>query len=208
MPDAGLIATVLLPTAGDGLQTAAQAFTSQDAVTRDLTIFFALALVFVMAAGWVLVALWRRQRITLSSCVRVALIMVVSYGLARLLHGLLIDPRPYLLEHITPIVHVSADNGFPSDHVLLGSALAATLWWIDRRLIPAFTLLVALVMLGRLGIAAHHSLDVLGSAGIVALVSLIVAWLPLPEPWSRLLAWPLVPRLWKREGASLPRKGA
>jgi membrane-associated phospholipid phosphatase len=68
---------------------------------------------------------------------------------------------------------------------LLVSALWASLWWIDRRWLGAFVVGVVLVGLGRLGVGAHHTLDVVGSLAIAAGAALVVALLPLPAAWQR-----------------------
>jgi len=62
--------------------------------------------------------------------------------------------------------------------------LTASLWWIDRRWAPAFVAGVVLVMIGRLGVGAHHTLDVLGSVAIVIVAALVARAIPLPARWS------------------------
>ncbi len=66
-----------------------------------------------------------------------------------------------------------------------------SLWWIARRYIPLFALGVILVALGRLGVGAHHTLDVVGSFVIVLVVALIIGLIPLPRAWrTHFLAHP------------------
>ena len=97
------------------------------------------------------------------------------------------------MEHVRPLIPVARDNGFPSDHTLLAAFLTATLWWIARRALAVFAVGTLLVMAGRLGIGAHHTIDVLGTVGIVAAAALVVAVLPLPVAWN----WPLLPPRWR-----------
>jgi undecaprenyl-diphosphatase len=99
-----------------------------------------------------------------------------------------------VVEHIVPLTSVSTDSGFPSDHTLLVAALAAALYWLDRRFIPLFAAGTLLVMLGRLGVAAHHAADVAASLVIVALAAACAAALPLPAGWQR----PAWPQRWSR----------
>jgi membrane-associated phospholipid phosphatase len=91
--------------------------------------------------------------------------------------------------HRHPLIAVARDNGFPCDHVLLGAYLAASLGWIDRRVLPASAVGMLLVLLGRLGVGAHHTIDVLGSVGSVAVAALVTLALPLPATCHR----PLLP---------------
>jgi len=94
------------------------------------------------------------------------------------------------LEHIHPVTPIARDNGFPSDHTLLATLLAASLCWVDRRLVSPFALVVVLVMAGRLAIAAHHPLDVLGSVLIVCAALSLATALPLPAGLQRPLPNP------------------
>lgn len=171
----------------DVLQQAMYAFATQSGAATKLVVFCAQYLVFVMALAWLGAAFMARRQLTLDALVRIAVMVVVALIVAKVLNHLVADTRPYLIpaDHETPLTSVSKDNGFPSDHALLAAAIAASLWWINRRLIWPFALLTVFVALGRLGIGAHHTLDVVGSIAIVAVVALIVALLPLPAALDR-----------------------
>ena len=178
----------------DVLQQAMYTFATTSDLARELTVFCAAWLVFVLAAAWLLAMALRRDSISLSLLVRLVALVMLSFLLAKVLNRVIADPRPYLVEHLTPFAPVSRDNGFPSDHTLMAAAFTASFWWIDRRLIIPFALGMLLVMLGRLGIGAHHTLDVVGSVGIVAFVTLLVSLIPLPPQWSRPLLTPRTSR--------------
>jgi undecaprenyl-diphosphatase len=108
----------------------------------------------------------------------------VAYVVTKLLTHVIVDPRPYLVAHVCPLFPVAHDNGFPSDHTLLAAVLPVSLWWIDRHLMLPLALGTLLVMMGRLGIAAHHTIDVLGSMTIAVAAALVVGALPLPAAWQ------------------------
>jgi len=169
----------------DGLQQAAQALAQRDGVTRDIAIFCAAALIFILAAEWLLALVWRWARLTRASVARMALVGLVAYLVSKALTGLIVDPRPYIVAHAHPLIPLPRDNGFPSDHTLLAALLTASLWWIDRRLAPVFMVGTLLVMLGRLAVGAHHTEDVVGSVVIVAVVALGAAALRFPPAWDR-----------------------
>ena len=169
----------------DVLQQAMYAFATQSSAATKLVVFCAQYLVFVMALAWLAAAFMARRQLTLDIIARIVVLVVVSLVVAKVLNHVVVDIRPYKVDHETALTSVSGDNGFPSDHVLLASAIAASLWWINRRLIWPFALLTVFVALGRLGIGAHHTLDVVGSIAIVAVVALIVALLPLPAALDR-----------------------
>lgn len=169
----------------DIIQQQIQLFATQSTLTRDIVIFCADMLIFVVAAAWLVALLTNVSKLTGSWVVRMAVIAVLAVVLAKVSGLLISDTRPYILGHFTPLAPVAHDNGFPSDHVLLATVLTASLWWVERRFIPFFAAATLLIMMGRLGIGAHHTLDVVGSVVIALLVALIAGALPLPESWNR-----------------------
>ncbi len=111
---------------------------------------------------------WKRMAVfAVSAALLVYLIGVVG--------GLLYyDPRPFVVGHFTPLVPHASDNGFPSDHALLVSAVAmiGTMW--NRRLGFWLWVLAAFVAIARVYVGVHHTMDVAGSFVIsVVAVSLM-----------------------------------
>ncbi len=94
--------------------------------------------------------------------------------LGRLVALFYFDPRPFVARHFTPLIPHEPDNGFPSDHTLLSSAIAMTVFLRNRRIGAVLWLLVLLVAAGRIGSGLHSPIDVAGSivfsiiAGLVA----------------------------------------
>lgn len=174
----------------DAIQGALQSLGYGSAAGRAVAVFCADWLVFLLAAAWVVVAARRRGAFSGDVVARLVVLALAAYAASKVLGGLIVDPRPYVVEHLRPPVPIARDNGFPSDHTLLAALLAAGLYWVDRRLIGLFAAGVALVMAGRLAIAAHHTLDVAGSVLIVLAALLLAAALPLPAAWRR----PLLPQ--------------
>jgi membrane-associated phospholipid phosphatase len=169
----------------DGIQQAIQSLAYTNSVTRDVAVFFAAWLVFVLAALWVLVALTQLRKFTPALLVRLVVLVVVAVVLSKVLSHFIFDTRPYILSGIPPLTPVARDNGFPSDHTLAATVITISFWWLNRRWLPVFGLATLLIMLGRLGIGAHHSLDVAGSVVIVLVAFLIAALLPLPVALKR-----------------------
>ncbi len=175
----------------DTIQQAVEGLALHNTAARVVVILCAAVLVYLLGLAWVVVVGRHWRRMTLRTVVRVlALGVLVALG-SKVLTHVIIDPRPYIVAHTHPLIPVSHDNGFPSDHTLLAAALTASLWWIDRRLLLAFAGGTVLVMLGRLGVGAHHTLDVLGAVGIAAVAAVVVRAVSLPATWER----PLLPAL-------------
>ena len=97
-----------------------------------------------------------------------------ALALGTLANHLYFDPRPFVALHFTPLVPHAPDNGFPSDHTLLVSAVAmiGTLW--NRRLGMVLWILAILVAIGRVYVGLHHVLDVIASMVFAVIATL--AW--------------------------------
>ena len=84
------------------------------------------------------------------------------------------NPRPFVSEHITPLVSHAADNGFPSDHTLLVAALASILYCYNRTLGFVVFGIALLIGFSRALAGIHHWIDIAGSFAISIGVTAIV----------------------------------
>ncbi len=100
--------------------------------------------------------------------------LVLTYLVALLAGSLYYDPRPFVVGHFVPLIPHVPDNGFPSDHALLVSAVAAVGTCFNRRLGAILWLLALIVATARVYVGLHHLIDVVGSFTISILVTLIV----------------------------------
>ncbi|MDE2172344.1 MAG: undecaprenyl-diphosphatase [Patescibacteria group bacterium] len=115
---------------------------------------------------------WKRMAAFAVSAALLAYLIGVVGGL------LYYDPRPFVVDHFTPLIPHASDNGFPSDHALLVSAVAmiGTMW--NRRLGSWLWVLAALVAIARVYVGVHHTTDVAGSFVIsVVAVSLVAIFI-------------------------------
>lgn len=84
------------------------------------------------------------------------------------------DPRPFVVGHFTPLIQHVADNGFPSDHTLLVSAMAAVGMYWNKWLGVVLWIIAATVAYSRVYVGLHHPLDVMASM-VFALIG-VSAW--------------------------------
>ena len=84
------------------------------------------------------------------------------------------NPRPFVSEHITPLISHAADNGFPSDHTLLVATLASILYCYNRTLGFVVFAVAILIGISRVFAGIHHWIDIVGSFGIAIVVTAIV----------------------------------
>lgn len=103
------------------------------------------------------------------------------YIILKLVALLYFDPRPFLVGHFTPLIPHEPDNGFPSDHTLLGAAAASIVYPYSRRLSIVLWVLTVLVGISRVYTGVHHPIDILGSIAIAIIVSAIVYFLLLSK---------------------------
>jgi len=131
---------------------------------------YLFVLLLLLTGVWVIhQPLPRMKRIVLFA----AVIFTLAYITAKISGVLYDDPRPFVVGHFTPLIPHEPDNGFPSDHVLLCSAVAAVVTifrWPLGIVLWAITVIVAIC---RVYVGIHHAIDVIGSAAIVLAVALV-----------------------------------
>lgn len=103
-----------------------------------------------------------------------AISLPLTLIIARIAGHFYFDPRPFVVGHFAPLVSHVPDNGFPSDHALLTSALAALVFifnWKNGVIIGFLALLVGYF---RVAAGVHHWLDIAGSFVISAFAAALV----------------------------------
>lgn len=172
----------------DMIQRTLQTLAVENAIARPIIILCAVAVLYLLALAWMQVVEWSWPRLTLAAVVRIVLLGAlavlmadgVSAGALAARPGLTVHAHP-LLTH--PVFPTAQDKGFLSYRTLFVAFLTASLWWLGRRLLPVFIVGTVLVMIGRLGIGAHHTVDVLSSVAIVTVAALVARAIPLPQAW-------------------------
>jgi undecaprenyl-diphosphatase len=129
-----------------------------------LTARYLYLLVLALAAALVLS---RPREIRNSMLVCASVILPLSFILSLIAGYIYSDPRPFVVEHFLPLILHEPDNGFPSDHVLLTGAIAALMFFYDRRWSGIMWILVVLIGWARVFTGLHHAADVVGSVAIV-----------------------------------------
>jgi undecaprenyl-diphosphatase len=131
---------------------------------------------FIFLSILVAVVFWLRlgvkEKIALGW--RVVVGGVLAEGLAQIAGHLFYDTRPFVTEHIAPLIAHAPDNGFPSDHALLASFLGFVVLLYSRRVGLLLLLLALLVGWARVAAHIHHPIDIIGSFVLAALSVAIV----------------------------------
>ena len=100
---------------------------------------------------------------------------IVAFILAKTGSALFNDPRPFVSDNVTPLFPYVADNGFPSDHTLLGMIITMALLSVSRRWAVNLFVLTVIIGTSRVLAGVHHPVDIVGSilfgalGGVVAI---------------------------------------
>ncbi len=99
------------------------------------------------------------------------IILPISYILAKIGGHFYYDARPFVVGQFIPLIPHVADNGFPSDHMLLTGAIAAVVWFYNKKVSALLWALAIIVGIARVASGIHHMTDIVGSIVIVLIVS-------------------------------------
>lgn len=142
---------------------------------NDIIIFCAKYLVFIVAL--IAVAYWVRlnknRKIQLAWSVVAG--VIAALVLAKVAGKFYYHPRPFVVDHIKPLVAHGNDNGFPSEHTAVAMTLATVLYFYRRKLAAGLFVLSVLVGLGRIWAHVHSPLDILGGL-VIGLVGGLIGY--------------------------------
>ncbi len=134
----------------------------------SFAIFGAKYLIFIAlaVAGFYFLGLpWQKKKeVIIFGVITLSMVYIVAKIVAMLYY----DPRPFVTGHFTPLIPHEPDNGFPSDHALLISSIAAILFPFNKRIAIGIFILALVVGASRVYVGIHNPIDILGSA-IIAL---------------------------------------
>jgi len=112
---------------------------------------------------------------------------IVSFILAKTGSAMYNDPRPFVSDGITPLFAYPADNGFPSDHTLLGMVITMALLSVSRKWAVNLFVLTVIIGASRVLAGVHHSVDIAGSIAFGALGGVVAVYV-VPKIVTKLAA--------------------
>lgn len=108
----------------------------------------------------------RKKEIFMTACVCLTFMLII-FGFASSLYY---NPRPFVLGDFQPLIPHKANNGFPSHHMLLVSAMAAIIFLFDRRTSLLLWVLALFIGFSRVYAGVHHLIDIVASL-LIAIIS-------------------------------------
>ena len=131
-----------------------------------------LFLISLLIAGYFFVTLsLKEKKIMINLGLISGLISLLLLKISSLLFN---DPRPFVVNHVVPLIPHAIDNGFPSDHTLLTMWIALVVLIFNKRLGIILGLLSLIVGISRVLALVHHPIDIAGSVAI-AIISVTVS---------------------------------
>lgn len=152
----------------DIVQCRLQAWSQQSDRHKAATGVCASRLMYPLYGGMLALAIRRRAALSAADILQPLGAAAMAKLMAKLLHVVVIVPRPFEVNGVPPLLDVEPDNGFPSDHALQVGTLLMGAWILEPRVLPLYVLGGALTLGARLGAGVHHTADVVAGLGIVA----------------------------------------
>jgi undecaprenyl-diphosphatase len=144
--------------------------------TTYITVALALLALLVLAGVWLS---RHRSSQTMAAAIWSGLAGLLAVALNQPIVHAVNERRPFVaLPHVEVLTSRSADAALPSDHATLAGAVLAALYFVDRRLGIAATVLGLLLAADRVYVGVHYPGDVLAGLAFGALVA-VVGWLAL-----------------------------
>jgi undecaprenyl-diphosphatase len=123
---------------------------------------------------FVLVFMWFRN----NSYKKVSCNAVISVGVTLFIHTLIklvyFKPRPFVKHQVGILIPSKRDSSFPSKHTLLTFAMSTSIFLYNRFLGSIMWLLSVLTGFSRIWVGHHYPSDIIGSAFIATITSIIV----------------------------------
>lgn len=139
-------------------------------VADMLVIFGAKYLIALSVLVFLLYVLYAPSVVRRRLFALAALALPLAYGVAKTVSLLYYNARPFVVENSTPLVAHMADNGFPSDHTLLATALASVVLVYSRPVGLLLWVFALCVGVSRVLADVHHVVDIAASAAIAGVV--------------------------------------
>jgi undecaprenyl-diphosphatase len=121
--------------------------------------YFIILSALFAALAWFRLDTFHKKRFVVAVIVGAILAVLI----AKIGSKLFYNPRPFVAGHFTPYFSHGNDNGFPSDHTLFTSFIAALVLWYSRKIGVVLFAIALAVGLARVTAGVHHVIDIVGA---------------------------------------------
>lgn len=135
---------------------------------NSVIIFCAKYLLFAVVL--VMAYTWYKTNKRLEFVLAVILAALTALIVAKLAGALYYDPRPFVTEHVKPLIPHGTDNGFPSEHTIAAITLTTVIFFYRKKFAAAALALSLVVGIARVAAHVHSPIDIIGGIiiGIIA----------------------------------------
>lgn len=136
-------------------------------------IFSAKYLVYLLVVAAVIFTFFQKREVLKRMIVFAVISLPITYIVAKIAGKLYFDPRPFVTQHVAPLIPHAPTNGFPSDHALISFAVAWIIFLHNKKAGIVFLLVALLIGVSRVYVRVHSPIDIIGSL----VISFVVAFL-------------------------------
>jgi undecaprenyl-diphosphatase len=129
-------------------------------------VFAAKYLIYIEMLAFVAFLCMARRRVRARLALITIITLPLAYITAKIASYFWYHTRPFVEAGIAPLIDHAADNGFPSDHMLLASTLASIVMLRYPRIAVPFWLMAVAIGTARILAHVHHVTDIAASAAI------------------------------------------
>ena len=140
-----------------------------------LVVFAAQYLYLLVIAIGILFLLFAKSSVKKSMVLLSTVALPISFIIGKLLEHFVMSPRPFMVEHVQPLVAHAAGNSFPSSHTLLTMAVASIIFVYNKKLGIFLAILALLVGIARVISKLHYPQDIMGSI-VIAVGITYLSW--------------------------------
>lgn len=141
----------------------------------SLIIFCAKYLLVAVLLGWALIALRISPAARKQFIVATVFSGIIALVVSRIAGHVYFDPRPFVTQHVQPLIAHGTDNGFPSDHALLTMTLTAIAYFFSKKIAAGMLVVTVLVSGARVLAKVHSPLDI-GGAWLIGILSVLAGF--------------------------------
>lgn len=141
----------------------------------SIIVFCAQYLFLFVIAGICIAWLKTTKNLKVQFIAATILAGAIAYILSRIASKLYYDPRPFVTEHVKPLIAHQTDNGFPSDHALLTGTLTAITYFFNKKIALGMLILTVIIGIARVLAKVHSPLDI-GTGWLFGIIGAVIGY--------------------------------
>lgn len=150
----------------------------------DIFFIFGAKYLYIATVGVAFVYFLKQTRARKEQIVILGAIALPSiYVAAKIISLFYYSTLPFVEGNFAPLIPHEVDNGFPSDHTLLGAAISSVIYFFNKKVSAVLWVLTLVVGASRVYAGVHHPIDVAGS--IIIAIALTASIYGLILGWER-----------------------